>query len=246
MTMVKNIDCVQYGKGNYSENRNSSNSSYINRLWYIIEDGLRLEDAHGSFELKKGYLYLFSANTTFHVARKTTHFNHLFFEFSMAPPFATERPFEINAESDGVLKKSAEIFMSLIPRGNFTPLKSDNFDIINGYFSVLINYICKTRDICQISNPAIASAVEYINQNYNTSLAVSDVAAHVCLNTNYFIRAFKSCMGISPYKFIKELRLNKANTLLSSGRTIKETASQVGFENASSLSHAIRKRENRK
>ena len=85
-----------------------------------------------------------------------------------------------------------------------------------------------------IVSPKIRLAEEYINNNYNRSLTVSEVAAAAGLNASYFRHLFKAQVQVSFQEYITYLRLSQARTLLlGSDKTINKIIEEVGYSNIS-------------
>ena len=76
----------------------------------------------------------------------------------------------------------------------------------------------------------LESAKNYINNNYNNDIALSDVAGYVYLSTSHFARAFKKHFGISPIQYLLTVRIEKAKELLEeTNLRVGDIASSVGF-----------------
>lgn len=76
----------------------------------------------------------------------------------------------------------------------------------------------------------IRKAIRYINEKYNTNINVGNVATYVGLERSYFFKLFKKNMGISPQKYIINVKLNKALELLkSSNFSLNEICYICGF-----------------
>ena len=83
-------------------------------------------------------------------------------------------------------------------------------------------------------------ALEYIHAFYHGSLEIDTLSRIACMSKFHFLRTFKAYFGLSPYQYIKKLRLENAMILLKScTKTVEEIAYSVGFENSSSLSRAV-------
>lgn len=77
----------------------------------------------------------------------------------------------------------------------------------------------------------ITSAKKIIKYNYNSDLCVNAIAKSLFLDSAYFSRLFRKEVGISPKKYILNLRLNKAKELLKKSEySIKEIALTTGFK----------------
>jgi AraC-like DNA-binding protein len=86
------------------------------------------------------------------------------------------------------------------------------------------------------TNP-VSAAIAYMREDLTRSLTVSELADVVAMSQSAFAHLFKSVTGVSPYQFVKRLRLDQARVLIvEEGRTVSEAAAMVGY---SSLSHFI-------
>ncbi len=59
--------------------------------------------------------------------------------------------------------------------------------------------------------------------------ALEAVMARVPYNADYFRRAFSERIGYTPQKFLEFKRMEKAVHILGTGRSVKETATEVGY-----------------
>jgi AraC-like DNA-binding protein len=86
------------------------------------------------------------------------------------------------------------------------------------------------------TNP-VTKVIEYVRGHLAEPLSVADLAELACLSPSAFAHLFRDVSGMSPYQFIKSVRLDRARELLVSGElNVSEVARSVGY---SSLSHFI-------
>jgi len=86
------------------------------------------------------------------------------------------------------------------------------------------------------SNP-VTQVITYIRGHLAEPLTVADLAERACLSPSAFAHLFRDVSGMSPYQFIKSLRLDRARDLLvCENMNVSEVARSVGY---SSLSHFI-------
>jgi len=86
------------------------------------------------------------------------------------------------------------------------------------------------------SNP-VTQVISYVRCHLAEPLSVSDLAERACLSPSAFAHLFRDVSGMSPYQFIKSVRLDRARELLLAGElNVSEVARSVGY---SSLSHFI-------
>ncbi len=87
---------------------------------------------------------------------------------------------------------------------------------------------------------AIARAKEYLRSHYASNVNVQEVAAAVGLSPAYLIRAFRRSVGMPPYTWLLQLRIDHARELLAQGREIAGVALEVGFADQSHLTRRFR------
>ena len=86
------------------------------------------------------------------------------------------------------------------------------------------------------SNP-VSAALEYVREHLTEPLTVADMAEQVSLSPSAFAHLFREVTGRSPYRFVKEMRLDKARELLIDGQfPVTRVSKEVGY---GSVSHFI-------
>lgn len=84
--------------------------------------------------------------------------------------------------------------------------------------------------------------VEFIQANLENDISLDDLAKIACLSVFHFCRAFKVATGASPFRFISEVRLGKAKTLLKDPyMTMDDIALSTGFSSGANLARAFKK-----
>lgn len=82
--------------------------------------------------------------------------------------------------------------------------------------------------------PRIVSQVtDMIRERYAESLSVEKLAREAGISPTYLHRVFRSCTGITPAAYIKNVRLQEAGRLLEAGLSVSEAAVAVGFPDTS-------------
>ena len=85
-------------------------------------------------------------------------------------------------------------------------------------------------------------AVEYIRDQLDTDLTISEIAQAVYMSPYHFTRLFKESTGQSPHQYVVEARVRKAKELLTTGKfTISEAAYHVGFVDQSHLTRHFKR-----
>ena len=126
-------------------------------------------------------------------------------------------------------------------------LRRDNYDellqMLLRHVLLIANRCLKEREkgIENIFNE-IESAIHYFNKNYNKSITIEEYAKEHFISANRFILNFKNVSGVTPQQYIIHLRISVAKErLVSTDKSIKEVAAEVGYNNALYFSRLFRK-----
>lgn len=79
----------------------------------------------------------------------------------------------------------------------------------------------------------VPAARQYIANHYMEPISLSDVVAHLHVNSSHLCRAFKKETGRSVNEEINQLRMQKARMLLLEGRKVFEVAGMLGYSDPS-------------
>ena len=83
--------------------------------------------------------------------------------------------------------------------------------------------------------------IAYIHANLTNEITVEELAAAAALSRFHFSRIFKATTGQSPSRFIGQLRLDLAKSLLVEGRSIAGIAYDCGFSSESNFARSFRR-----
>ncbi len=88
----------------------------------------------------------------------------------------------------------------------------------------------------------ILPAIEYIVQNCNKSIYNDELAAVAGISTVYFRKLFKETMGVSPAKYVKLIKMKKAEEMLKSDYSrITDIGYSLGYNNVYDFSRDFKK-----
>jgi AraC family transcriptional regulator len=92
-----------------------------------------------------------------------------------------------------------------------------------------------------LSTKHVAAVRDYIQANLDAPLSLAELAALVQLHPHYFASLFKQSLGISPYRYILQQRIDRSQTYLArSEYSIVEICQLVGFQNQSHFTRVFR------
>ena len=128
--------------------------------------------------------------------------------------------------------------------------KRDGYRAIVKYllFSMLItlvreyNYVDVNEEYTYLENTSVQmqNAIDYINQNLENKLTLSDIAHHAAMSPTYFSAVFKKMNSLSPWEYITIKRVEAAISLLKSTKLTKlDIAQKCGFSSSSNFYKAF-------
>ena len=85
----------------------------------------------------------------------------------------------------------------------------------------------------------VQTVVKFIERNYFNPITVEDMIECIHVSKYHFIRRFRRVMGVTPYSYLTNYRINKSKTLLrTTSKSVSEIAEICGFMDTSNfISH---------
>lgn len=82
----------------------------------------------------------------------------------------------------------------------------------------------------------VRTVLKYIEKNYFNPITVDDMIKNIHVSKYHFIRRFRRAMGITPYSYLTNYRINISKTLLrSTDKPVSEIAASCGFLDTSNF-----------
>lgn len=142
---------------------------------------------------------------------------------------------DIHNSYNGLLKELSDIATS-----------NDPFDWLKR-LSISFKFLCQiardtNRNVLDEHKRKIRTGLAYLENNYNRDFHVEELAKMCCLSIGSFRHSFAECTGMSPVEYRNKLRIQKAITLLKSGKhTVGEVAEAVGINDIKYFSKQFKK-----
>ena len=211
----------------------------IQRLYYIKGGTGSMNDSHGGripFEKGKIYIqpYNFEAQFT---SDPNDPIDHVYYDFLSTPPIISNKPIVYSPQTNSTA--TSDKFGYVPP--HLLNKDSKFGHIFRGILSTLLMTLSFEKELPFSEDAMIVEALDTIRKNYMKAVSVSELAAAAGFDVHYFIRRFKSIMGMTPYAYLRSYRLIKAAELIESGMSIAETSERVGYESPTALSRALKK-----
>jgi hypothetical protein len=120
--------------------------------------------------------------------------------------------------------------------------ESNLFLLITDLFKDVSN--TSIDDDKKANNEAIDRAIDFISKNYKKSFSLDDLAEQVFLSKFHLLRIFKKKIGLSPYAYQTQLKLNEARKLIFKDKTLTEIAYELGFADQAHFTNTFKKHAN--
>ena len=212
----------------------------VQRLYYIYGGTGQYTGGDGQMHhFQAGHLYLFPYNLRDHfVSNEDDPIRHLYFDFLSTPPVIASEPFVLDSSGYHHLLEALNLAKNLVTDGGNKHLHKE--PLRTHLLRLLLTLIDEIQPIPYSSDATVCQTLAAIQSQYARPLTVIQLAREAGFEGNYFIRRFRSVMGLTPYAYLRNYRLMQARRLLNTGVSMAAAASQVGYESAASLSRALR------
>lgn len=229
---------------NWSDTRHNG----INRLYYIHKGigGYIMNGVSHSFT--PGMLYFFPYTTRYTLFSDAgDKIYHTYADFELVPPVISRKVISYDVTQSEMAMRALDVFVEggrLCSEGKLL-IKTGSSDLHKLCFSAITYLtsvaVASSSDAKTADDPVVISALEIMLENMDKQITVNDIASGLYLSPDSFIRRFRRCIGVTPYAYLRELRLRSAQYMLSEGRSLAQTAAAVGYSDASALIHALKK-----
>ena len=100
----------------------------------------------------------------------------------------------------------------------------------------------RSTDTLAVPDLRLATAISFLLANYMNFISVVDAAHEAGISASMLNRKFRRYLGISPQRFLLELRLNRIRELLDNTElSLSKIAKQTGYGSSMALSSAFKR-----
>ncbi|WP_206868131.1 AraC family transcriptional regulator [Clostridium zeae] len=237
-------------------------SSRVNRtlqhheLFLVTRGKGNISVAHKNYELKEGTLLYLCPNIPYSIEIDSVEPICFFsVHFSYATVGFDNDKWDISEEVDtlpfdfvqnlkdyyvvnNVFKKLVDNWMSKLPNYEFiakTLFQELVFEIFQNIKNNNNNYSASLK---------VDKVIEYMSQNIDNKITLTELSELVCLSPAYLSRVFKETTGYSVIEFFNKIKVDKAKGLIIDGdKKIKEVAKTLGFTDEFYFSRIFKKIE---
>ena len=238
--MQNNFALCGHGRAYGSPQRWDKALLCVNRLHLPVYGGAVYRDSSSSVELKVGCLYFLpNSYAKYFELRREEVYDHLFIDFQAFPPTLGTRPLIIDLSSDEILLGITNAWAGIIAEYGDEAEVADRQ--IKSLLGVIMRHLTVKYGVKYVQNEKIEKAILYIDEHSCEPINNEDIAKMLHIDTRHLIRLFGDNMGMSPYRYLIQRRIERSIVELKCGRTVSETAFACGYQTENAYRIAFKK-----
>jgi AraC-like DNA-binding protein len=246
--MIKQINC--YGYQLATAEWHCDHISCISRLYHIHSGKGGCYHNGKRYEFRPGYLYYIPFTEQFEPYTDAADpILHTYADLELVPPIMTEEILCANAAEQEMVAAAMAVFDAGGRHVEHQKNLGAEFQGNSAFgrfctesMLYLISFIAKENGVPEIRDPVVLRALEILHERMCEPLTVGELADACYMNKDSFIRRFQKVVGMTPYAYLKNLRLNTALYLRSEGIDLATVAQRTGYADGTSLLHALHKK----
>lgn len=231
---INPIAVLEINRNNYATRVDGR--SFHALSYRIIGDAV-LNDSHGKNVVETGDLLFVPANLDY--TTRNNEENMIVIHF-LCDGKVFDRIIKFTPKTPLYFEKKFKKLLQVWTKKNF----GYEYECLGIIYSILAMIEKDSADFTIFDkHKKLSEVVEYIGENFsNPTLSVGELASMCQMSETFFRKVFKENMGISPLKYINNLRLRSAVELLSSDYySISEISEKTGFNSVYYFSTFIKK-----
>jgi AraC-like DNA-binding protein len=87
---------------------------------------------------------------------------------------------------------------------------------------------------------AVKQIKSFLHAHYHQNISIDELVQITHLSRAHLIRTFRRAVGMPPYAYLLQIRIEKAKQLLAQGMPVAQVAYEVGFVDQSHLTHRFK------
>lgn len=255
---------VGFAKHNADWNWKNVRSPFA-RLYYVTEGAAQIDINGTIYPVTAGHLYFipaFTKHSNICTGVFTHYYMHIYEEASTSMLDEWEYPIELPVQETDLLlfKRMCELFPDrALPASN--PTLYDNHQTLalnlqsnlmrplgekmesRGIVLMLMSrFLTVATPKARVKDNRISNAINYIRDNLNNRIEISQLADMACMSKDHFTRMFRKETGETPNQYIILRKMEKAELLIvTTDMSVKSIANALGYDDSSYFNRLFRK-----
>lgn len=226
-----NIDISYFGEVEVDCHwRESKVCSPFTRIYMILEGEGYISDDNRKIKMVPGGIYIIPSWHEFSY-NCTGRMKKIFFHLQCEIPQCSDclkfiDRFVVIENASGVIKSIADS-SAVNTMENKMRIKQCITDLV---FQCICEHSSKFKNIECGYSQLLREIIEYINNNLNAQLKITDIAQGLHISLSLIQKTFKREMGLSPGKYIDNMLMERAERMIRTGnQTIKDISFSLGY-----------------
>lgn len=221
-------------------------------IWVMLDGEVVVTKGDEEYRLKKHDVFFFYPYELYsaHCTTESCHFIYIHFDFNVANNSRGLNDFYLTGHipSEHIEDEVLLFTKTYLKYKENAPL---SYLSLKGYFTVLLseairyqlqNTTSLRKSISSKKLKRLKNSFDYIAENIDKPIYIKELAEQVGMSEKYFISFFKKEVGITPSKYITQLKMNKALAYIyEQNYSIKEISHMLGYSDQFTFTKAFRK-----
>ena len=238
------------GLANVTRERWQKNARSCNRIHMPIDGKAIYHDIKKDCILRPDNAYLMVNSSTENLELlPDTQYYHMYIDFRTVPPLRNREALVVDLSADDFLMSLLKAVQALIRENQHTNRRlaiiegrdEKLYEQVREILKVILAHLQRVWGLKAVENAKVESAMQYIHEHYTEQIRNNEIAQTLHINTRYLIRLFRRNVGMSPYQYLIQYRVERGAEALRSGKTVSETAYLCGYLSENAFRIAFKK-----
>ncbi len=109
------------------------------------------------------------------------------------------------------------------------------------YFEIQLDQLVKEHYLPEYYYVQVRQSKSFMEKYLSEKIELEKIASTAFMSRFHYTRIFKRVYGLSPRKYLKDLRINKGKELLKQGLNISQVCAEVGYDSLPTFCNAFKK-----
>lgn len=109
------------------------------------------------------------------------------------------------------------------------------------FYEQEIDRLAGIRPLSEYQYIRVRQSKRFMEHYYSEKITIKELASSAYMSEFHYIRMFRQVYGLSPRKFLRDIRINKARELLKRGMNTTHVCTIVGYDSLPTFSNAFKR-----